>query len=100
MKFKVGDWVREKRGDRILQVESIEGTVLILKDSSLYVKADKWELWEPKVGEWCWFFDNPEYPDLRKFIEFNNGYFFASGSINYSNCKPFIGKLPSFIKED
>ena len=64
------------------------------------------ELWEPKQGEWCWYKNL-----LVKVISINNR---DDGIISYSvsnpmlgesysgaiTLEPFIGQLPTFIKDN
>ena len=56
------------------------------------------ELWHPKVGEWCWFWNQS---DINLSISPHIGQY---GNLSYSlefydNCEPFIGQLPTFIKD-
>jgi len=61
-------------------------------------QGDIWELWKPKKGEWCWFWDS-----RNKIVHFKRfecmcpivptNYITIEGGI-YSNCQPFIGELP------
>jgi hypothetical protein len=63
--------------------------------------------WQPQLGEWCWFWNvlNGAYeiPVLRKFVKMTEEGFYLADNIvcdwAYTNCEPFIGELPSFIKE-
>ena len=114
-KFKVGDWVRD--GKTIYQ---------FIEPSSTYsykLSLDRCELWQPQLGEWCWFYTSRSYdtPCLRKFITIINDTYIALNSQNskhitptevpsfkkgisdsyvtYKNCEPFIGQLPSYLKE-
>ena len=100
--FKVGDWVRweEMSKTKVFKIDYYDGERYHLKNEIHWVHPNKLTIWEPKPEEWCWFFDNPEYPNLRKFTEFDNGYFLASDGIYYLNCEPFTGKLPSFVKSE
>ena len=79
----------------------------------------KVEPWQPRAGEWCWFFTDKMQLDnvgiLRKFTQMesdieDNDMFgceptvsdkeeFESIKVFYKYCEPFIGNLPSFIKE-
>ncbi len=60
------------------------------------------EHWQPKEGEWCWFWDKKDNtPSIGKIEKYHNGYYYSSafnGSI-CEYCEPFIGELPSFLKD-
>ena len=61
------------------------------------------EGWKPKVGEWCWFWDNPTYnPRIGKFAGYDESmahpYLTSIGS-RWMHCAPFIGELPEHLKE-
>ena len=117
-KFKVGDWVIDKKQKH----KPFMVTSLHLKaDSPNYVKLDC-ELYQPKLGEWCWFYDIPHYdmPVLQKFVTTIGGYYITLNSFNskhinlesvpsfeegicdsynrWKYCEPFLGTLPSTIK--
>ena len=105
MEFKVGDLVTFKSGNT-------------LKVSKYFIENieyfDGYEHWQPKVGEWCWFWDDG-LTHSRHLMQFhkkyeNNGlvsYFGVSSytkdgnpyTPQYQYCEPFNGTLPSFIKE-
>lgn len=63
------------------------------------------EAWQPKKGEWCWFWEfnwQKRAAVLAKFIEINGGTYKAevsNGTWLYDNCAPFIGELPEHLKE-
>ena len=113
-KFKAGDWVVHPEAEypwRITQnsLDKLDNTEL--------------KLWKPKLGEWCWFSNDKSYdtPCLRKFITIIDDTYIALNSQNskcitptevpsfekgisdsyvtYKNCEPFIGQLPSCLKE-
>ena len=63
-----------------------------------YAQNTEVELWHPKVGEWCWFWNQS---DINLSISPHIGQY---GNLSYSlefydNCEPFIGQLPTFIKD-
>ncbi len=120
MSFKLGDWVRSK------SFENDGNEELLIKKLKVQQQVDfvhkyqeEWELWQPKKGEWCWFFTDKMKLDnvyiLRKFTQMesdieDNDMFgceptvsdkeeFESIKVFYKYCEPFIGNLPSFIKE-
>jgi len=112
--FKIGDWVRLKysygyeKPNKIIEI--YENTVLL--NTNLYPSSDNiWYIkditaWQPKEGEWCWFYDS-EYPlsyILCKFETFDNGFWcrpnFSDTIERFNGCEPFIDELPSFLKEN
>ena len=64
------------------------------------------ELWKPQPGEWCWFWGIFDLvPKLAQFIDVHSkGYhaktFSANDSSYYSNVEPFIGQLPTILKDN
>ena len=114
MTFKVGDWVRSK------SFENDGNKELLIKKLKVQQQVDfvnkyqeEWEFWKPQEGEWCWFYFSESVSDhncltLGKFIGFRNKesnalfleYYDTDNNIFASDmCEPFIGNLPSFIKE-
>ena len=112
MSFKVGDWVRSK------SFENDGNEELLIKKLKVQQQVDfvhkyqeEWELWQPKQGEWCWFwylncsavlaqcsgYDGEDYEAIE-YSNSINGKRIERVSL-YSYCEPFIGNLPSFIKE-
>ena len=61
------------------------------------------EAWRPKVGEWCWFWDNPTHSArIGKFAGYdeNMGYpYLTSIGSRWMYCAQFIGELPEHLKE-
>lgn len=67
------------------------------------------ELWQPTVGEWCWFYReqvNLEYagthwaiPYLGRFGKFTEQGVQTIEKFCYSFCEPFIGQLPTSLKD-
>ena len=92
-KFKIGDWVKSPSAG-IFQCKSQASL------DSCKGKYGDWELWKQEVGEWCWCskWDNIVCLDyfLCKFVmdmnELEDGYTYK--------YEPFIGELPSFLKEN
>ena len=94
LKFKVGDWVRDLRDNRIFQINSENFNLNLSITNGVYVH------WQPKPGEWCWYskWDKIVCVEfyLCKFVldmnevepEFKHKY------------EPFIGELPTFLKEN
>ena len=111
MKFKVGDWVRSKGfqndGNEELLIKKLKVQQQV---DFVHNYQEEWELWQPKQGEWCWFWYLNCSPILAQYNSYDGEDYEAiqySNSINgeriesvspYSYCEPFIGNLPSFIK--
>lgn len=56
--------------------------------------------WQPKPGEWCWFWDDIKAESvLRKFSIMNGNRFECNLGWRWLNCAPFIGELPPHLKE-
>ena len=103
--FKVGDWVRAIDGTdiSIIGIDTIRWYEEI-EDKDI---ANEWELWQPKVGEWCHFIiKNTKFSVVAKFKEKENGKFYCYLDetvlldIPFDYCEPFISELPSFLKDN
>lgn len=61
--------------------------------------------WQPKEGEWCWFWDDNKVvvAVLSKFkcIKYigSNAFYQNINDIPYTHCAPFKGDLPEHLKE-
>jgi hypothetical protein len=104
-KFKVGDWVRNVYTE--LPYRFSDTDLKFVEVDPTYAN-DK--LWEPKVGDWCWFWNNKGKVLIGTFwSQDENIYFYNSPFINTDHniigteryksqhCEPFIGTLPSFL---
>ena len=103
--FKPGDWIKSTRYPNLRPVQIISiyesntrPGILGLKSKGTVLYSDEVELWKPKVGEWCWFWNQS---DINLSISPHIGQY---GNLSYSlefydNCEPFIGQLPTFIKD-
>ena len=129
--FKLGDWVISTKYPNLnpIQIESIyesntrPGT-LGLKSKGTVLYSDEVELWQPKVGEWCWFINDNCAPLLAQFVKMQDQSFWInneyksvlgykankfghySGNIGpkdedyvFVYCEPFIGQLPTHLKD-
>ena len=88
--MKVGDWVT-----------NTEGFLFRVTENNMHA-SDDFTLWMPKEGEWCWMWnDGFDKPYLEKLMKIDkNGKFYAkSVGDRFKHCEPFIGELPSFIKD-
>jgi hypothetical protein len=59
--------------------------------------------WQPKEGEWCWFWDGDTDRTsavLGKFLRITElGLYINHGGSAWQNCAPFNGELPEHLKE-
>ena len=107
--FKVGDWVRSTKYLHMApcKVESIfesnerKGD-FGLKSRGTVHYASEAELWQPKEWEWCWFRDNRGEAALKQFsqmcpIVVTN--YISKQGLTSGTVEPFIGKLPTFLKD-
>ena len=104
MGFKVGDWVISN--NQALKVEAINdiGNPCIF-DGTWLKEIGTHELWQPKESEWCWFKDERNtigtLVQLVGIEEDGTYYGYTSCGIpDKAPCvEPFIGELPSFLKD-
>ena len=103
-KFKVGDWVVHNGVIKRVTM-TVNGLINSLdKQLAVIKKEESLELWRPKNNEYFWYKN-----DLVKFDKTptNAGVLLQSirGCSYYPSedfkdfCEPFIGKLPSYLKE-
>ena len=105
-KFKVGDWVihngKYKRVTKAVDgyIDSLDNEVaVIMKEESL-------ELWEPEDGKYFWYKNDlvkfhETQTNLGLLLESARGCSYYPAEKNFEDyCEPFIGKLPSNLKED
>lgn len=94
--FKIGDWVVEIHSKEIHQIiELFPDTCRVKKPLSGITYSTEYtdlKLWQPKEGEWCWFYSsNIEKWYLTKWENSES----QIASLWHKNCKPFIGELPN-----
>ena len=102
-KFKVGDWVRDLRDNRVFQINSVNFNLKLSTKNTVYVH------WQPKKGEWCWFSNKNGIPTIGQFlsIETDGNRKYSATFPNtphpfityYDYCEPFLGQLPTNIQE-
>ena len=107
-KFKVGDWVVNKTSKQriVKKVASIPyGDSVTVGDTEVGINVmliNDLELWQPKAGEWCWFWSETlKTPMLLQFERFCSTDLYkynANNGRNYQYCEPFLGKLPTTLK--
>lgn len=97
--FKVGDWVR------------VDGEIKQYDTSQFF--CDKWynniELWYPNENDWCVFHngfieDATNTFTVAKFQKFKDGKYpivscYGKFTEVFKYCEPFIGELPTFLKD-
>ena len=91
--FKPGTYIRHKE----------TGVLVRVKENTEY-SSDLFELWQPQVGEYCWFYDEDcedSYAYLSQFQEMEDDYLYIDTSdTTYDCCEPFIGILPAYLRKD
>lgn len=99
--YKEDDWLIEKEGHGR---KPFKLTPEIIDRASEEDKEwdNHFKRWQPNEGEWCWFWsDNYTKPVLTKFIRLqkNVKYCYQTNERYFEHCEPFIGELPSTIKD-
>ena len=112
--FKVGDWVIstscvDPDPNKITKIElatAPDEEDFVFFGNKCCVELKYIKKWIPKNGEWCWFLTVNSGYVLGQFIqEIGNGRYryklntSDNALFNCSNCEPFIGELPSGLKE-
>ena len=88
--FKVGDWIVEPNGNKVKLTE-------VPEPGSYY--AEDCVLWQPRPGEWCWFWNDNNALVLAQFAHgLSNGAKFTSKNLMYQYCEPFICQLPTILQ--
>ena len=108
--FKVGDWVINKTSKQriIKKVTSVYSDTVTVGNPTVGINVmlvKDLELWEPKLGEWCWFWNFNEMPTLEQFSKYHNlddhlGNYETLAVKLYQHCEPFIGELPTYLKDN
>lgn len=127
-KFKVGDWARVKTDtfeyDGTARISKgvkrlSKSDMWLFSENHYKCNPDNYiEHWQPKPDEWCWFWNEPsDIPILAKlisieyFLERPTEYKIKTPSyisetvyscmtyMYFKNCEPFIGQLPTILKE-
>lgn len=93
--FKVGDWVTNLKDQKIEQIDYMWRLNQTKRKATEEFLKLCCKPWQPKEGEWCWFWDGDinASPLIGKY-----GYLSWTEQF-YSIIEPFIGDLPSFLKE-
>ena len=104
-KFKIGDWVIHngvvKRVTKVVDgyIDSLDNEVaVIMKEESL-------ELWEPEDGKYFWYKNDlvrfhETQANLGLLLESARGCSYYPAEKNFEDyCEPFIGQLPTNLKD-
>lgn len=103
-KFKIGDWVTLVKDNNFIGKITNVGseTYTINKDAVWFHTTCG--LWQPKPGEWCWFWDynTPHRPTFREFGRITEDCtgdpcYWDSEQNPYTNIEPFTGKPPTHL---
>ena len=114
--LKIGDWVINSNANiskvikdhSSFETEKTGQCVMTNSTNGCYISANQFEIWQPKVGEWCW--KQTLFIRITKIENLNRDdglltYTFevpALGEIWISSFipEPFIGELPTQAKEE
>jgi hypothetical protein len=107
--FKVGAWIRfsttKQLLGRVAGFSSANVPYIVSGEDKITPSTLELELWAPKPNEWCWLYgklikitdiSSIEYCQYITSVGDNNE---ASYEYLQSNCEPFIGILPTFLKD-
>jgi len=100
--FSLGDWVRVDGRPLIIDGDPDRPAGCSLYFANIACKRELIELWEPKPGEWCWFWDEEgQKPTLNKLevLSRSNPRYITRCDLEWVYCEPFIGTLPTNIKD-
>ena len=111
--FKPGDWVIIPNDSDKRSLAQVKETYTESSKVKLYWPSEDsaavcsemthYELWQPKSGEWCWFWCVSDFdaPILSRFYNMKDNLFTCTNSkqILFTHCEPFIGQLPTILKD-
>lgn len=101
--YKPGDWLIDIKGN-----QRPINTIFKVEDEYTRYRVADVKLWQPRSGDWCWFWDDSwSYVQLLQFNKMDKDIFESKTSVEignvdcdrWSKCEPFIGQLPSICKE-
>ena len=99
--FKPGDWVKHiafKSKHKCISINDGEFDDKVSVTNSPSFDNEfmiDYELWQPKVGEWVWSKGSYTQAFIFKWTSAHE----QAGIINYTNYEPFIGQLPTYLKD-
>ena len=111
-KFQVGDWIVNSRFPKLPFQVSKDWLAHIINTGRTIGGNTKetgdlknFSLWQPKKGDWCWFWNEGTTLTILELLEIvddgNRKYFAAMPNAThslggyYQYCEPFIGNLPT-----
>lgn len=105
-KFQVGDWVRYIARDGVGasqplgRVREIDEDRIIASNIGYKYPTKYFIAWEPEMGDYCWFSDKlKDKPIIGVFNGMGSHGRYSSGTWTYRRCEPFIGTLPTNLKD-
>ena len=105
-KFKKGDWVIHN-GVAKRVTKAVDGYIDSLDNQvAVIMKEESLELWEPREEEYFWYKnDLVKFHETQKnlglLLQSARGCSYYPAEKNFEDfCEPFIGKLPSNLKQD
>ena len=105
-KFKTGDWVIHN-GVAKRVTKAVDGYIDSLDNEvAVIMKEESLELWEPEDGKYFWYKNDlvrfhETQANLGLLLESARGCSYYPAEKNFEDyCEPFIGKLPSNLKQD
>lgn len=106
--LKVGNWVKDSH-DVYCKILEVDELSIHFRNSHnhpgsmthTYMIENNIEPWKPKPDEWCWFYmKSSTRAILAKYdCTFNDKQVRDHTGEIYNHCEPFIGTLPSQLKE-
>ena len=105
-KFKIGDFVIHNGVAKIV-TKAVDGYIDSLDNEvAVIMKEESLELWEPREEEYFWYKNDlvrfhETQANLGLLLESARGCSYYPAEKNFEDyCEPFIGKLPSNLKQD
>ena len=105
-RFKVGDWVIHN-GVAKRVTKAVDGYIDSLDNEvAVIMKEESLELWEPEDEKYFWYKNDlvrfhETQANLGLLLESARGCSYYPAEKNFEDyCEPFIGKLPSNLKQD
>ena len=105
-KFKVGNWVIHN-GKYKRVTKAVDGYINSLDNEvAVIMKEESLELWEPEDEKYFWYKNDlvrfhETQANLGLLLESARGCSYYPAEKNFEDyCEPFIGKLPSNLKQD